>query len=73
MTGINFFTMTGVAFFLHGLGWAIKVFYPAGSPAPEVYRTAFIIFGGCLIVTALFYGLTVDVKHRGMVPKNKDR
>jgi fucose permease len=24
MTGINFFTMIGVAFFLHGLGWVIN-------------------------------------------------
>ena len=62
MTGINFFTMTGVAFFLHGLGWAIKVFYPEGSLAPEVFRLAFVIFGGCLVITGLLYGLTVDDK-----------
>ena len=62
MTGINFFTMTGVAFFLHGLGWAINVFYPEGSLAPEVFRLAFVIFGGCLVITGLLYGLTVDDK-----------
>ena len=62
MTGINFFTMTGVAFFLHGLGWAIKVFYPEGSLVPEVFRLAFVIFGGCLVITGLLYGLTVDDK-----------
>ncbi len=62
MTGINFFTMTGVAFFLHGLGWAIKVFYPEGSQAPEVFRLAFVIFGGCLVITGLLYSLTVDDK-----------
>ena len=62
MTGINFFTMTGVAFFLHGLGWAIKSFYPGGSLAPDVFRMAFIIFGGCLVITGLLYGLTVDEK-----------
>jgi sugar phosphate permease len=71
MTGINFFTMTGVAFFLHGLGWAIKEFYPTGSPAPEIYRTAFIIFGGCLILTALLYGLTVDGKNHGNSVKDE--
>jgi MFS family permease len=62
MTGINFFTMAGVAFFLHGLGWAIKEFYPGGSPAPEVFRVAFAFFGGSLVLTALIYGLTVDGK-----------
>jgi sugar phosphate permease len=62
MTGINFFTMTGVAFFLHGLGWAIKTFYPEGPLAPDVFRAAFIIFGGCLFLTGLLYGLTADDK-----------
>jgi sugar phosphate permease len=62
MTGINFFTMAGVAFFLHGLGWAIKKFYPEGSLAPEVFRAAFIVFGGCLVLTGLIYSLTVEGK-----------
>ena len=62
MTGINFFTMTGVAFFLHGLGWAINAFYPEGSLAPDVFRMAFGLFGGCLVATGLLYRLTVDDK-----------
>ena len=70
MTGINFFTMTGVAFFLHGLGWAIKAFYPEGSLAPEVFRMAFVLFGGCLVVTGLLYSLTVDEKR--MLRKRMD-
>lgn len=60
MTGINFFTMTGVAFFLHGLGWAIKEFYPGVAPPSEVFRMAFALFGGSLVLTALLYGLTGD-------------
>lgn len=60
MTGINFFTMTGVAFFLHGLGWAIKEFYPQGSLAPEAFRMAFLLFGGCLILAGMLYGMTID-------------
>jgi len=60
MTGINFFTMIGVAFFLHGLGWAINACYPEGPPAPAVFRLAFALFGGSLALTALLYGLTVD-------------
>jgi sugar phosphate permease len=62
MTGINFFTMTGVASFLHGLGWVIKAFFPEGSPDPEIFRFAFVFFGVSLVLTALLYGLTVDVK-----------
>ncbi len=60
MTGINFFTMAGGAFFLHGLGWAIKAFYPEGSLEPMVYRGAFVLFGVCLVITGLLYSLTVD-------------
>ena len=60
MTGINFFTMIGVAFFLHGLGWVIKEFYPGGSIEPEVFRMSFLLFGGCLVFTGLIYSLTVD-------------
>jgi hypothetical protein len=60
MTGINFFTMAGVAFFLHGLGWAINAFYPGESLAPDVFRLAFVFFGGCLVLTGLLYRLTVD-------------
>ncbi len=62
MTGINFFTMTGVAFFLHGLGWAINAFYPEGSLAPNVFRMTFVLFAGCLVITGLLYSLTVDDK-----------
>jgi predicted MFS family arabinose efflux permease len=63
MTGINFFTMIGVAFFLHGIGWAIKEFYPASTPGPEVLRMVFAFFGVSLASTALFYTLTVDGRH----------
>jgi len=62
MTGINFFTMIGVAFFLHGLGWVIKDFYPGGTPGPDVFRVAFAVFGGSLFLTAVLYGWTVDIR-----------
>ena len=71
MTGINFFTMAGVAFFLHGLGWAINAFYPARSLSPNVFRMAFVLFGGCLVVTGLLYSLTVDDKR--MLRKRMDK
>jgi hypothetical protein len=60
MTGINFFTMIGVAFFLHGLGWMIKSLYPEGPPPPEVYSIAFGVFGASLLFTALLYTFTVE-------------
>ena len=62
MTGINFFTMTGVAFFLHGLGWAIQNFYPGGSLEPDAFRMAFVLFGGLLVLTGVLYGFTADDK-----------
>ncbi len=65
MTGINFFTMTGVAFFLHGIGWAIKKFYPEGSLTPEAFRMSFLLFGGCLVLAGLIYGLTTDTTQKG--------
>ncbi len=71
MTGINFFTMTGVAFFLHGLGWAINAFYPEGSLAPDVFRMAFVLFGACLVVTGLLYSLTIDDKRILRKPMDK--
>jgi sugar phosphate permease len=64
MTGINFFTMAGVAFFLHGLGDALKWFYPQAPIPPGAFRTAFIIFGAFLTGTALMYGLTRDTSNR---------
>ena len=64
MTGINFFTMAGVAFFLHGLGDALKWFYPQAPIPPGAFRTAFTIFGAFLAGTALMYGLTRDTSNR---------
>jgi hypothetical protein len=62
MTGINFFTMIGGAFFLHGIGWAIKAFNSGGALGPEVLKLVFAFFGISLVVTALFYMFTVDGK-----------
>jgi sugar phosphate permease len=65
MTGINFFTMIGVAFFLHGIGWIIQEAYPEGMLGPMVFRIAFLSFGGCLALGGLLYSFTVDNKaHR---------
>ncbi|MFZ7128101.1 MAG: MFS transporter [Desulfobacterales bacterium] len=58
MTGINFFTMAGVAFFLHGLGWAINTFYAGSAFAPEAFRITFALFGGCMVLACLLYAWT---------------
>lgn len=60
MTGINFFTMMGGAFFLHGIGWAINAFYPGSVVGPEVLKWIFAFFGVSLTLTALFYRETVE-------------
>lgn len=62
MTGINFFTMIGGAFFLHGIGWAIEAFYTGSVLGPESLKLVFAFFGLSLVFTALFYMLTVDDK-----------
>ena len=71
MTGINFFTMIGVAFFLHGLGWVITAIYSQGTPPPSVYSTAFGVFGVSLFCTALLYTFTAEgnMDHCGRLRK----
>ena len=64
MTGINFFTMTGVAVFLQGLGSAMQRFYPEASLGANAFRGAFYFCAGCLLVTALLYLLTRETRRR---------
>jgi len=64
MTGINFFTMTGVAVFLQGLGSAMQRFYPEASLGAGAFRGAFYFCAGCLLVTALLYLLTRETRRR---------
>ena len=58
MAGINFFTIMGVAFFLHGVGSGLKWFYPITPVPPDGFRIAFLIFGVCLAFTAIMYSRT---------------
>jgi len=64
MTGINLFTMSGVAFFLHGLGNGLKWFYPNVPAPPGAFRNAFLFLGLCLVVIAMFYSKTRDTSNR---------
>lgn len=60
MTGINFFTMAGVAFFLQVLGNIMQQFYPGESLSPAAFKGAYYFCAAFLIVTTAFYLLTVE-------------
>jgi sugar phosphate permease len=64
MTGINFFTMAGVAFFLQGLGTLMQRFYPEASLGADAFNGAFYFCAGCLLVTALLYLATRETLGR---------
>lgn len=60
MTGINFFTMLGPAFFLQGLGKVMQAAYPAASRGPEAFRLAFVLCSLAVGATALIYLFTTE-------------
>jgi sugar phosphate permease len=60
MTGINFFTMAGVAVFLQGLGGLMQRFYPEAALGTGAFRGAFLFCAGCLLVTAVLYSMTKE-------------
>jgi len=64
MTGINFFTMMGVAFFLQGLGGFLKRIQPGGALGPEAFRQAFLACSLGLAFSALMYLGSRETKGR---------
>jgi len=58
MTGINFFTMAGVAVFLQGLGYIMKHFFPDDSLAAPAFHLAFGLCSLCLVCIGLLYLMT---------------
>lgn len=62
MTGINFFTMIGPAFFLQGIGKFMQTLYPHASRGPEAFSAALLVCACCLAGTSLMYLLTRDTK-----------
>ena len=60
MTGINFFTMAGVAVFLQGLGSLMKFLYPATSLGLAAFKGAFLFCSVCLTLIGVFYNLTSE-------------
>jgi sugar phosphate permease len=60
MTGVNFFTMVGVAVFLQGLGNIMQYIYPGESLGAPAFRVAFFFCTACLVLTLVLYCFTVE-------------
>lgn len=60
MTGINFFTMFGVAVFLQGLGSMMQVLHPGDSMSSGAFTDAFWFCAVCLGLTAGLYLFTKE-------------
>ena len=60
MTGINFFTMGGVAVFLQGLGNLMQQLYPEASLGSAAFKCSFLFCAACLAVTVVLYGFTQE-------------
>jgi sugar phosphate permease len=60
MTGINFFTMAGVAVFLQGMGHVMARFFPDASLTLPAFHLAFGLCAVCLAGIALLYCLTEE-------------
>jgi len=60
MTGINFFTMIGVAIFLQGLGNMMQFYHPGESLGAAAFTDAFLFCAASLLVTTVIYSCTVE-------------
>jgi sugar phosphate permease len=60
MTGVNFFTMVGVAVFLQGLGYLMQYLYPGESLGIPAFKAAFLFCTACLVFTSGLYCFTVE-------------
>jgi sugar phosphate permease len=60
MTGVNFFTMVGVAVFLQGLGNLMQYLYPGQSLGAPAFRAAFLFCTACLVLSLVLYCFTVE-------------
>ena len=65
MTGVNFFTMTGVAVFLQGLGHLMQSLYPGEALGASAFKAAFLFCSVCLAGTSGLYCLTVETLGKG--------
>jgi sugar phosphate permease len=62
MTGVNFFTMVGAAFFLQTLGGLMQSLYPEASRSLPAFHTAFLLCAAFMASVAISYMFTKDAK-----------
>ncbi len=60
MTAINFFTMTGPAVFLQGLGIYMQALYPQSSRGPEAFTASFGLCAILVLLISVIYLFTKD-------------
>lgn len=62
MTGVNFFTMVGAAFFLQTLGGVMQSFYPEASRGLPAFHTAFLLCAAFMASVSFSYVFTRDTR-----------
>jgi len=60
MTGINLFTMIGVAFFLQVMGKLMQILFPQASMGSLAFETTFYICSACLAIAMVVYLFTTE-------------
>ena len=62
MTGVNFFTMVGAAFFLQAVGDFMQSLYPEASRSLPAFHTAFLLCAAFMASVTILYVLTKDTR-----------
>lgn len=62
MTGVNFFTMVGAAFFLQILGGLMQSLYPEASQSLPAFHTAFLLCAALTASVSVAYLFTQDAR-----------
>jgi hypothetical protein len=62
MTGINFFTMIGPAFFLQGLGMLMQAAYPEASRGQEAFTLSLLLCAFCYLLAGILYMATKETR-----------
>jgi sugar phosphate permease len=62
MTGVNFFTMVGAAFFLQALGGLMQSLYPEASRSLPAFHTAFLLCAAFMASVSVLYAFTKDTR-----------
>lgn len=62
MTGVNFFTMVGAAFFLQAIGGLMQSLYPGASRGLPAFHTAFLLCAAFMASVSVLYAFTKDTR-----------